>query len=203
MGGQAVAHGEEAVGVDGLAEAVVVLEQADRQAAHQVDGHDHHGGDGVATDELGGPVHGPVEVGFGGHLPAPPPGLVFVDEAAVEVGVYGHLLAGHAVEGEAGRHLGHPAGTVGDHDELDHDDDEEHHQAHDDGAPDHKVTEGGNDVARFGVEKDLAGHAHVEGQAVHGGDQQQGGENGELEGPLHVHARQHDDDRTHQVEGDQ
>ncbi len=75
---EAVTDREQAVGVAGLREGVVVLQQSHGQAAQQVHGRDDNGGDGVAADELRGAVHGPVEVGLVGDLPAPDPRLVRV-----------------------------------------------------------------------------------------------------------------------------
>ena len=83
-----------------------------------VDRDDDDGGDRVALHELRGTVHRAVEVGFFGDLRAAALGLVFVDEAGVEVGVDRHLLAGHRVEGESGGDFGDATGTVRDHDEL-------------------------------------------------------------------------------------
>ena len=66
-----------------------------------------------------------IEVRFVGRLLAPALGLHLVDEPGVEIGVDGHLLPGHGVEGEAGRHFGYAAGPGGDDHELDDDEDEE------------------------------------------------------------------------------
>ena len=52
-------------------------------------------------------------------------GLGFVDDAGVEIGVDRHLLAGHGVQGEAGRDFRDAAGALGDDDELNDDDDDE------------------------------------------------------------------------------
>ena len=60
-----------------------------------------------------------------------------------------------------------------------------------------------DDVARLGVKEDLAGDAHIERQAVHGRDQQEGGEHGEIESLLHVHAREKDDDPADEVQRDE
>src|SRR5581483_6817743 len=128
LGGQAVADGQQRVGVGGLREADVKLKHADHDPADQVDRGDHDGGHGIALDELRGTVHGPVEVGLAADLGAPVAGLVVGDQAGVEVGVDRHLLAGHGVEGEPGGHLGHAAGAVGHHDELDDDQDQEDDQ---------------------------------------------------------------------------
>ena len=47
-----------------------------------------------------------------------------VDEARVEIGVDAHLLAGHGVQGETGRHFRHSFGALGDDDKLDDDQDQ-------------------------------------------------------------------------------
>ena len=56
-------------------------------------------------------------------------GLALVDHAGVQVGVDRHLPPGHAVQGEAGRDFADSRGALGDHDELDDDDDGEDDQA--------------------------------------------------------------------------
>ena len=58
---QAVADGQQRVGVRGLAEAHAHLADADDQPADQVDDGDQQAGDGIAADELGGTVHGAEE----------------------------------------------------------------------------------------------------------------------------------------------
>ena len=52
---------------------------------------------------------------------APRPGLALVDEAGVQVGVDGHLLAGHRVQREARGHLSGAHRAVADDQELDGD----------------------------------------------------------------------------------
>ena len=63
-----VTDGQQAVGLDRLAERHVLLEHADREAADQVDRDDDDGGDRVALHELRRTVHRAVEVGFFGDL---------------------------------------------------------------------------------------------------------------------------------------
>ena len=128
---QPVADREQAVVRDRVAERHVLLQDADREPADQVDEHDHDGGDRVALHELRGTVHRAVEVGLVGGLLAAALRFGLVDEPGVEVGVDRHLLSGHRVEGEPSRDLGDASGTVRDHDELDHDEDEEDHEADD------------------------------------------------------------------------
>ena len=53
-------------------------------------------------------------------------GLGFVDDAGVEIGVDGHLFAGHRIQSESSGDFGDSRGAFGDDRELnDHDDDED------------------------------------------------------------------------------
>ena len=61
---QAVADGQQGVGVGGVAEAHAVLADADDDAADDVDEGDDQAGDGVAAHELGGAVHRAEEAAF-------------------------------------------------------------------------------------------------------------------------------------------
>ncbi len=125
----------------------MALEHADDDPADEVDRGDDHRGHGVAFDELGGAVHGAVEVGLLGDLGAARARLVVADQAGVEVGVDRHLLAGHRVEREARADLGDAPGAVGDDHELDHDEDQEDHEADDDVAADDEFAERLDDAA--------------------------------------------------------
>ena len=128
---QAVADGEEGVGLRRLAQRHALLEHADDQAADDVDDGDDDAGDGVALDELHGAVHGAVELRLALEGGAAAAGLVQVEGAGAQVGVDAHLLAGHGVEGEARGHLGDALGALGDDDELDEGEDEEDDRADD------------------------------------------------------------------------
>ena len=139
---ETVTDGQEAVVLHGGGEVKAALEDADGHATEEIDDRDDDGRDRVALDELRTTVHRSVEVGLGGDLLATTSSLSVVDEAGVEVGVDGHLLAGHGVQREAGADLGHTLGALGDDDELDDDQDEEDDQADDDRAADDEVAEG-------------------------------------------------------------
>ena len=116
----------------GLAEAHARLHDPDEQPADDIDENNDDAGDGVAANELAGTVHGAEEIGvLDDFLPAGL-GLALIDHAGVQVGVDGHLLAGHAVEGKSGGHLADARGALGDDHELDEDDDRENDQADDD-----------------------------------------------------------------------
>ena len=73
---------------------------------------------GVAAHVLRGAVHRAEELGFLADLGAALLGLLFVDQAGVQVGVDRHLLAGHRVEGEARADFGDTPGALGDDDEV-------------------------------------------------------------------------------------
>jgi len=87
-----------------------------------------------ALHELHGAVHRAEELRLAVELGAPVAGFVQVEGSSSEVGVDGHLLAGHGVEGEAGGDLGDALGALGDDQELDDGQDEEDDHA------DHEVA---------------------------------------------------------------
>jgi hypothetical protein len=101
--------------------------------------------------------------------------------------------------------------ALGDHDEIDHDDDREHDQADGEVAADQEVAERLDHVAggaRAGValHQHHAGGRDVERQAQQGGDQQHRGERGEVQrahqvgGHHHHHQRHRDVEREEQVQ---
>ena len=200
---QAVADGQQGVGGRGLGRRHAVLGHAHGEPADQVDEQDQDAGDGVAADELVGTVHRTVEVGFLADFLAARLGFLAGQDAGVEIGVDGHLLARHRVQDEARRHLGNTARALGDHHEVDDGQDGEHHDADRVVAAHHELAEGRDDLAGgvmavLAVEQDHAGGGHVQRQAQHRGHQQDDGEDGEVQRPLHVdHGQQH-----HQRDGD-
>ena len=118
-----------------------MLENTDEQAANDVDQHDQDTGYRVAANELRCAVHRTKELRFLGDRRAAFACLVLADQAGVEVCVNRHLLARHGVEGEAGGHLGNAPGTLGDHHEIDHHQNCEHHQANSIVAADQEMPE--------------------------------------------------------------
>ena len=185
-----------------------MLDHADGHATDEVDEEDQQAGDGVTADELAGTVHGAVEVGFLGHFGAALLRLALLDQAGIEVGVDGHLLAGHGVEGEPRAHLGDTPGALGDHHEVDDHEDREDHDTDHVVTADHHLAEGLDHLARgrmavVAVEQHDAGGRDVQRQAQQGGDQQDGREYGEVQRAQGVHADQQDDDGQGDVEGEQ
>jgi hypothetical protein len=119
--------------------------------------------------------------------------LVLVDQAGVQVGVDRHLLARHRVEGEARADLGDAAGALGDDDEVDHHQDDEHDDADRVVAADQEVAEGLDHLARrvragMALQQHDAGRGHVERQPQQRRDQQHRREHREVERLLGVQA---------------
>ncbi len=138
---QRVADRQQGVVLRRLAQTQAVHEHADDQAADQVDEQNENGRHRIAADELARAVHRTVEVGFLRHVGAALARFFLVDQTGVEVGVDGHLLARHGVEGEARAHFGDAPGTFGDHHEVDHHQNGEHDDAHRVVAPHDELAE--------------------------------------------------------------
>ena len=145
---QAVADGEQRVGAARIGERHPVLRGADDDAAEQVDEHDQYAGDGVAAHEFAGAVHRAVEVRLLAHLLPAYDRIGLGDDAGVQIGVDGHLPAGHRVQGEPRAHFGDAPGALGDDDEVDDHQHREHHHADGVIAADHELPEGRDHVAR-------------------------------------------------------
>ncbi|MNS88917.1 hypothetical protein D3C72_1229100 [compost metagenome] len=180
-----------------------MLHHADDEATDDVDEEDHDAGDGIPLHEFGGTVHGAVEVGFLGHVLTALLGLFLVDETGVQVRIYGHLFAGHGIQGEAGAHLGDPARTLGDHHEVDDHQDHEDDDAHRIVAADHHVAEGLDHMARrraavVAFQQHHPGGGDVEREPQQGRYQQDCGEGGKLQRPTGIDGHQ----QHHYGEGD-
>ena len=184
-------------------DSMIVLEDADREAADDVDECDDDAGDRIAADELARTVHRSVEVGFLRDVRAALAGLVLADQAGVQVGVDRHLLAGHRVQGEARRDFRDAARAVRDHDELDHDQDHEDDHADRVVAADDEGAEGLDDLAGLAVQQDQAGGRDVQRQPEERQDQQHRGEGAELQRLLDVEADHEHDQREGDVRDQQ
>ena len=191
----------------GIGEAQALLHDADDHAADDVDHHDEQAGDGVAADEFRGAVHGAEEAGFVFQVLAPPPRLLFVDQAGIEIGVDRHLLARHGVQVEARRDFGDAARALGDDHEIHDHEDREHDDADDEIAAHHEVAERLDDVAGgvrafVAVGENEPRRGEVERQPQHGRDQQHGRERGELERRLDEQRRHQDQHRKGDRDGE-
>ncbi len=205
---QTVADGQQHVVGRGIADRHAVLDGPDGQAADDVHEQDQDAGDRVTANKLGGPVHRAIEVRLAGDLLAPLARLFLGQDARVEVGVDRHLLAGHGIQGEAGADFGDAPRALGDHHEVDDDQDGEHHQADGVVAAHHEVAEGLDHLARrvgpgMAFQQDHPGGRDVQRQAQQRGHQQHGRKYGEFQRPRRIH-RDHDDhQRQRDIEGEQ
>ena len=202
---QAVADGQQGIDARRLASRQVVLQGTDGHATEQGDEHDQQAGDGVTAHEFAGTVHGTVEIGFLRHLGAALLGLALVDQAGVEVGVDGHLLARQGIQGEACAHFGDAPGALGDHHEVDDHQNGEHHGTDHVVTADHHITEGldhlaGGALAFLAMQQHDAGGGDVQRQPQQRGNQQDGREHGEVERAQRIDADQQDDDGQGDVE---
>ena len=184
-----------------------MLQDADKEAAEDVDEHDQDAGHGVPAHEFRGTVHRPEEVGFVGDGGAALARFVLADQPGVEVGIDGHLLAGHRVEGEAGGDFSDAPGALGDDHEVD-----DHQNGEDDNpdgvvATDEEMPEGvdhlpGRPRPGMAFEQHDARRGDVERQPQQRGDQQHRREHREIQRLHDVDGHQHDDHRDGDVEGE-
>ena len=133
----------------------------------------------------------------------PLPGVLLIDQAGAEVGVDGHLLAGHGVQGEAGGHLGHTLGALGDDNKLHQHDNQEDDHADDDIAAGNQITEVLDNLAGVALPENLPGGGHVQSQPEQRCNQQQGRKNGKLQRVRNVHGDHEDHDRKADVDNQQ
>ena len=179
---QAVADGENGVGLERLAQIHAVLQDADQEAGDDVDAGDENAGHRVALREARGAVHGAVELGFAGQLLAPRCALrVSSIKPGVQIRIDGHLLARQRVQGEARGDFRNAHRAVVDDHILNRDQHQENHRADDVVAAHHEAAEGLDHVAggrRAGVavEQDQARGGDVQRQPEQREQQQGGGE---------------------------
>ena len=200
---QPVANGQQGVGVGGLGEGKAHLAGADDHPANDIDEGDQQPRHRIAADKFAGTVHGPEKGGFTLQLGPSLAGGGLVDQPRPKIGINRHLLAGHGIEGKAGRNLGNPPRTLGDDHEIDN------HQYGKDDDPDDeialhdKAAKGLDDIARrrrslMAMSQNEAGGGEIESQPDHGGDQQNDGKGGKLQrladeqgGHQHQHRKGH------------
>ena len=156
------------------------MRNADGKAADDVDERDKNGGDGIATDKFARAVHRAVEVSLALDVLAPRARLGFGDDTSVQFGIDGHLLAWHGVQGETGGNLGDAAGALGNHDEIDQHQNQEHHHPDDIIAADNEIAERLDHVACVPVQEDQARGRHVEREPEQREEEEQRGKAAEI-----------------------
>jgi len=177
-----------------------VAGDADDDAAEDVDGENDEARDRVAADEFRRAVHGAEEVRFGFQLLPPLARFPLVDEARGKVGIDGHLLSRHRVQGEARRDFGDAAGALRDHDEVHDDQDREDDDADDEVALRDQAPEGLNHLAGgirsfIPMRQDEPRRGEIERHPQHRRDQKHRGKRAEFERLPDEHRRHQDQNR--------
>ena len=120
---QAIANRQKGVDLEGFRYRHSVLKNTYGEAAEYVYERNEDARYCVPSDKLARSIHCAVEIGLMADQLAPPARFPVVDKTRVEVGVDAHLLSGHGVQSEPGRHLGDALRTFRDHHEIyDHQD---------------------------------------------------------------------------------
>src|SRR5262249_52644492 len=99
-------------------------------------------GNGITPDELAGTVHGSVKIGLLLNCLTPPPGLLLIEQAGVEIGINGHLFARHGIESKTCRDFRNTPGALRDDHKVDDDEDTKHDDPNHEIAADNKVPKG-------------------------------------------------------------
>ena len=135
------------------------------------------------------------------------PGLHFIDDAGVQVGVDRHLLAGHGVESETRRDFSGSHRAVADHDVLDGDESQEQDETDNIVAAHDELSEGLDHApccrSAFGaVQKNSPAAGQVEREAEQSHQQEQTGEDRKLRGTKNLDRGQKHEHRRRHAEGE-
>src|SRR5690348_9611929 len=134
----------------------MVLSNSDDEPGEDVDDADDERRDDIAFDEFHRAIHRAEELRFARERASTAARLGAVDRAGSELGVDRHLLAGHRVEDEARRDLGHALRAFGDDDELDERQNQKDDASDDVVAANDEIAERANDLAGVGLKQDEA-----------------------------------------------
>ena len=181
----------------------VALQHTDDEAARDIDEHDDDGRHGIALDELRSTIHRAEKVCFALDLDTPFLRLGIRDRALVQVGVDGHLLAWHCIEGEAGGDFCDTLGTLRDDDEVNADEDHEHDEADDRIAADNEVAECRDDLACETIKQDQSRRRNVQREAEQRRNKEERWKDRQIKRFLVVDDRHDDEERNRDVEADQ
>ena len=208
LGHQCITDGQQHIVVGGGGQRQTVLHHPDDEATHQVDHQDQDARDGIAPHELRRTVHRAIEVGLAAHFLAATACLSLIDLAGVQIGIDGHLLARHGIQGKARRYLGNTPCALGDHHEVDHREDGEHDDAHRIIAADQEVGKRLDHLAgRIGtgvaVQQHGTGGGHAQRQPHQRRHQQHRRKHGEVQRLHGVHRHQQHQQRGRNIEGEQ
>ena len=162
------------------------MDDPHEQTAENIDARDEKPGDRISTHELRRAVHRSVEVRLARQLVSPTSRFVVVDQPGGEVPVDAHLATRHRVERKARGDLSHPAGTFGNDDEVDPNEDQEDDDTDRVVPADHELAERLDDRARFSSSQDQPRRADVQRKSIERQDQQDRREGGEVQRTVRV-----------------
>ncbi len=182
-----------------------MLEDTDEQPPDDVDKQDQDTGNRIALDEFARTIHGTIEVGLGHDLLATPPGLLMIYDSGAQVGIDGHLLARHRIQGKASTNLRNTASTLGHNDEVDNDQDCKYHHTDREIAADHELAEGLDDMARrvrtgMSLKQDDPGRGNIQRQTQESNQQDDRRKCREIERFLRVDTGHDNDDGQGDIE---
>ena len=142
LGHQRITHCQQNVTIGSFAGRQPVLRHTNGKTANDVDDQNQNTSNSVTTHKLASTVHGAKKAGFFLHFHATAFGFCLIDQACIQIGIDGHLLTRHGIQGETCRHLSNTLRTFGNHHKVDHHQDGKHDQTHSKIATNQKVTKG-------------------------------------------------------------
>ena len=191
---QPVADSQTGISFAGIGKTHIVLHHTDNDTGNNIDECDNQTGNRVTADEFGRTVHGSVKRAFFGEFFAAGARLIFGNQPRRQIGVDGHLLTGHGVQGKAGGDFGDTAGTFGNNHKVDDNQNGKNNNADNKVVAHDETAESGNNLAggirplvAFG--KNQTGGSQVQRQPIHGGNQQNQRESIKLVRPLDKNRR--------------
>ena len=192
---QAITNGQQRVARERLGETHTPLRHADGKTTDDINHGDDHRRHGIASNKLRSTVHGSVKVGLLLHLTPAGSRLLFINDPCAQLGIDGHLLARHGVQGKPGCHFSDAASALGDDHEVDDHQDGEDDDANHVIATDNKVTKGLDNMSGITGDEDQPSGRHIEGQSEQGDEEQQRRKHGELRRIFSVKDDQQDEQR--------
>jgi hypothetical protein len=165
---------------------------AQNHATNQVDGSDDQPGYGIPADKLAGAVHSTVKLRLTHQLLPTPACFRFINAAAVQFRINGHLLAWQGVEGKTCCYFRNAIGAFGDHHKLNHHQNQKHYQTNHKVPCHHEVAERIYDRTRLSLQQNLPRGGDVQRQPDKRQQQQHRREHGKIERLLDgKHDQQH------------
>ena len=104
-----------------------MLQGAYGKTTQNIDQQNQNARNGVTPNKLARTVHSAIKVCLSRDLISSSQRVVLTNQTCVKIGVDGHLLAGHCIQGKARRHFRDAARTLGNHHKVNDNKDSEEH----------------------------------------------------------------------------